>query len=113
MMMSSIPRREMRVLSDAEIAMVAGGPGDGLNGLHDPNNSVNLTPDGVFVQSNGIIFADYTGDGIFEEAWRMNANCPTGWEQSYTGVMWFCGTSATEEYLEWLERHLTLPSVEG
>ena len=91
----------MRLLSDAEIAAVAGG---GLNDLVIRATSL-LTGDHTFIQSNGRIFADYAHDGIYDVAWQPDANCPGGWSQSYTGNQWFCGTNAGDEMIDWELRH--------
>jgi hypothetical protein len=111
MMMNSVATRDMRVLTDAEIAMVAGGP---LGDLVNPGDMHWLDGDHTFLSSNGIIFADYTHDGDFEEAWRENSSCNSGYERSITGIMWTCSSSTPwQEIEEWLENHPTWHVVEG
>jgi hypothetical protein len=112
MMMNSVAARDVRVLSDAEIAMVAGGP---LNDLVNWGNASWQGSDHTFLISDGRIFADYTHDGVFDTAWQPDANCPSGWAQSHTGNAgsWFCGSNAGQEMEEWLETHQGWHFVEG
>lgn len=112
-MMNSATPRDLRVLSDAEVAMVAGGPGDGLNGLVNWGNAEWQDSGHTFLISDGRIFADYTHDGNFDAAWQPDSSCANGWAESFTGVMWFCGTNGAEELEEWLESHPTWHVVEG
>ena len=111
MMMNSVETHGMRVLSDAEIAMVAGGP---LEDLVNPGDMHWLDGDHTFLLSNGIYFADYTHDGLFEEAWRPNGDCQSGYERSVTGVMWLCSnTTPGQEMADWLANHPNWHIVEG
>jgi hypothetical protein len=115
MMMNSVAARDMRVLSDAEIAMVAGGPGDGLNGLVNWGNAHWQGSDHTFLISDGRIFADYTHDGNFDAAWQPDSSCANGWAESFTGNpgSWFCGSDGGQELEEWLEAHQSWHIVAG
>jgi hypothetical protein len=112
MMMNSVAASGMRVLSDTEVAMIAGGPdspdsGGGLNGLVNWANAQWQDSEHTFLISDGRIFADYTHDGIFDRAWQPDATCTQagGWAQSDTGIMWYCGTNGAQELQDWLEQH--------
>lgn len=111
-MFASTQASEPRVMSEAEIAMVAGGPG-GLNSLVNWGNAQWQDSGHTFLISDGTIFADYTHDGTFDEAWRPDANCPSGWSESITGLTWFCGSNGADELEEWLESHPSVHIVEG
>lgn len=91
MIMHSAATRTMRLLSDAEIAMVAGGPGpdDWIDPLVDRDHMVDLTPDRAIVQSvlNGeqAVFYDSNHNGRYDTAWLLHNGA---WICSSDGNTW-------------------------
>jgi hypothetical protein len=103
MRMHSATGSEARVLSDAEIAMVAGG-----GHLDDIAGNVTwLDESHTFARANnGMILADYTHDGSFEEGWRPNQNSASGWDHSFTGYIWdHSSTTPDSERTEYYSTH--------
>lgn len=85
--MTSLAIREMRILSDAEIAMVAGGPDTrGVNEVVNYGDMSALTSDGTFQQTTGYVIADYDHDGIFDQAWYADGS--GHWWTSFDGQNW-------------------------
>jgi len=113
MRMNEATASEARVLSDAEIAMVAGGtPLD--DAMYQGSDFRWLDDSHTFAESNGIIAADYTHDGSFEEGWRPDPSSASGYERTITGITWDdCERTPTQERAEWYSNHQYWWNVDG
>jgi hypothetical protein len=110
--MNSVAARDMRVLSDAEIAMVAGGPAPpggnegGVDGLVDHGSATWLSPDGAFVRSSmdtplgtfSTTAFDSDGNGLYDMIWMDLGN--DNWICSTDGSSWnACSPPPVEQYI--------------
>lgn len=102
----------LRVLTEAEIAMVAGGTH--LDEMMVPDANFHWMDDShTFAEKNGMIAADYDHDGSYEEGWRPNSECENGWERTTVGWTWQCSTTTPDqERAAWYSNHQYWITVE-
>jgi len=101
-----------RILSNAEVALVAGGkkstspdnPDRGpVDEMVDRDHSVPLVPDGSILQDPNRVYKDVDGDGTYDTAWSQAQD--GSWSQTWDGVTYNPDDGPTADIIAWWEDH--------
>lgn len=116
MSISSSAVRELRLLTEAEIDQVAGGPNQfevHVNSLvGPPSGRTYMSPDNRWVASNGMLFFDSDGNGLYDTAWRPDGH--GGWTSTADGDTWQPDPDNPFDHLEaYIEHWYQVHNVDG